>query len=195
MNNTGKIENLLKARGRETVAAVPPVNIPALKADLLKYLGDLKLPAGCSAASWDELIQEFPIPSDDQTRKSGLRMRLALRLYTKANTYLLSIMECLDPDSVGVFLISVHVNWTLPEKQHQKIVEESYRGQFDDVLRAKHTLWAQSFRPRELPDALVSCFRSVLSHELIAGPARVLTETNVTHQQPTIAHFPKPDPE
>jgi hypothetical protein len=156
-------------------------------------VADLKLPAGSSAQSWEELIQTFPALPSELNETSGVRMRLALRLFTTDNTYLISVMECLERDSRGTYLISVHVNWSLQERQVQKMVEESYRGQFDDTLRAKHALWAQTYRSREFPDALAACFKAILSHELKAGLERNESATPINPVLPTVARFPEPD--
>ena len=193
MGNIELLGDIFKSRKRGDKSAPPLMDAEALKSDLVRCLADLKLPAGSKAESWDDLVQFFPAPKDDESRTSGVRMRLALRLFTSANTYLLSVMECLDFDSRGVYLIAVHVNWTLPEQHVQKLVEESYQGHFDDVLRARHTLWAQTFRPREFSDAVACCFKAILSHELIAAPDAESAGQQVLRPQPAVARFPKPD--
>jgi len=193
MGTVEQINNLLKTHKKDEKAAPPLMNVEATKADLLKWLADLKLPSGSTAQSWDELIQIFPASPSEQNEASGVKMRLALRLFTVENTYLVSVMECLERDSRGVCLISVHVNWRLPERQVQKMVEESYRGQFDDTLRAKHALWAQTYRSREFPDALSACFKAILSHELKAGQLPDESMTPIHPVLSAVAHFPKPD--
>jgi hypothetical protein len=102
-------------------------------------------------------------------------------------------MECLERDSRGVYLISVHVNWKMQERQMQKLVEEGYRGRFDDTLRAKHALWAQTYRPREFTDALSACFKAILSHELKAGHEMPDSARPINPVKPSVAHFPKQD--
>jgi hypothetical protein len=193
MGSLEQISNLLKTHKKEEKVVPPLMNVAAVKSELLRWLIDLKLPSGSTAKSWYELIQEFPAPPGEENETAGVRMRLALRLFTNDNTFLISIMECLDFDSRGFYLISVHVNWTLQERQVQKMVEESYQGHFDDILRARHTLWAQTFRLREFPDAIASCFKAILSHELVAERPTDEPKLPIKLTQPAVARFPKPD--
>jgi hypothetical protein len=81
----------------------------------------------------------------------------------------------------------------LQDRQVQKMVEESYQGHFDDVLRARHTLWAQTFRLREFSEAITSCFKAILSHELVAEHPTDELITPIKHSLPAVARFPKPD--
>jgi hypothetical protein len=186
-----QISGLLRSHKKDEKSTLPLMNVAAAREELLKWLSDLKLPSDSSAKSWDELIQVFPALPSEQQETSGVKMRLALRLFTAENTYLISIMECLERDSRGVYLISVHVNWRVQERQVQKMVEESYRGQFDDTLRAKHALWAQTYRTREFPDALSACFKAILSHELKAGHEPNESATPLNPVQPAVVSFPK----
>ena len=120
-----------------------------------------------------------------------MRVRLAVRLNTKAHRYLIAILESLDPNSRGVDFISVYVNWKEDEYRFQQVVESSYAGHFDGTLKAKHTLWAQTFRRRELLDALNSCAVAILGHELIA-PRTDETLDTVKHRPGEIPSFPEP---
>ena len=168
------------------------MDLEAVKKELLKWLAELKLPSGSSAESWKNLVQEFPPQTAEKDLTSGLRVRLALPLCTKENRYLISIMECLEPDSQGVYIISAHVNWKADELMMQKLVDEGYHGRFNDLLKAKHTLWAQTFRPKGLPEALNSCAIAILTNELVARPESRLRVETIPHSQPPSPRFPKP---
>ncbi|MCX6835236.1 MAG: hypothetical protein NTW07_08920, partial [candidate division Zixibacteria bacterium] len=99
----------------------------------------------------------------------------------------------LEPDSRGNYLISVYVNWKAPERQMQKLVEEGYRGHFDDVLRGRHTLWAQTFRSGDLGEALDCCAKAILSNELVSRPDAARDFEKIKIPLPTAARFPKPE--
>jgi len=185
-----RMRQTLKKQAEAKANTKPTMNLEAIKSELLQWLAELKLPPGIEATNWEELLQEFPSDPDDN-RESGLAVRLALRLCTRENRYLISIMECLDPDSRGVGIVSAHVNWQAYERMIQKAIDESYRGQFDDLLRAKHTLWVQTFRPRELVEALNYCAMAILSNELTVEPDRNMEIEAIPHTQPTAPHFPK----
>lgn len=185
-----RMRQTVRKQDRKEAATKPTLNLEAIKEELLQWLAELKLPPEIEATSWEELLQEFPSDPDDN-RESGLAVRLALRLCTRENRYLISIMECLDPDSRGVGIISAHVNWQAHERMIQKAIDESYRGQFDDLLRAKHTLWAQTFLPRELREALNYCAMAILSNELTAEPDQNMEIEAVPHAQPSAPRFPK----
>jgi len=191
MNNLEQVKNAIIAQMKEEQAAHPLMDVEAVKADLLGWLAELKLPSGCKAASWADLIHVFPANPEDIKQTSGVRVRLALQLNTRQNKYLVSVMECLNRDSRGVYLISVHVNWRVPERQVQKLIDENYRGHFDDVLRARHTLWAQTFRPEELGEALGSCVKAILSNELVAAKPQEPELEPIKHPQGLPPRFPQ----
>jgi hypothetical protein len=193
MGTWDQISNLLKNHKWADQAEQPLMNVEAARADLAVWLADLKLPAGSTVKSWEEMIRIFPASPSEQNETSGVKMRLALRLFTAENTYLISVMECLDLDSRGVYLISVYVNWKLPEWQIQKMVEESYHGRFDECLRAKHALWAQTYRQPEFLDALTACFKAILSHELVSAHEPDGAATQISPMLPSAARFPKLD--
>lgn len=191
MNNLEQVKNAIIAQMKEEQAAHPLMDVEAVKTDLLDWLVELKLPSGCKAASWADLIHVFPADPEDVKQTSGVRVRLALQLNTRQNKYLVSVMECLNRDSRGVYLISVHVNWRVPERQVQKLIDENYRGHFDDVLRARHTLWAQTFRPEELGEALGSCVKAILSNELVAAKPQEPESEPIKHPRGLPPRFPQ----
>lgn len=191
MAHLSRIKEALLKRAKEEKSSEPLMNIEAIKSEMLPWLAELKLPPNAEVDSWEDLVQEFPAKPGDEEGK-GLRVRLALRLCTADNKYLISIMECLDYDSRGVYLISAHVNWKADEKHTQKLVDEGYLGGFDDVLRAKHTLWAQTFRAKELAGALDSCTKAILSNELRVTQDLKLPVEPIPYSQPSSPRFPKP---
>jgi hypothetical protein len=181
---------LNEAEGEQ--AARQLMDLEAVKTEMLAWLAELKLPVGSTVDSWDSLIREFPAQPDEDNSRAGLRVRLALRLYTGQNQYLISIMENLNPDSRDIYVVSAHVNWKSDERRMQKLVDEGYLGQFNNLLRAKHTLWAQTFRMKELADALNSCATAILANELTPEPAPNLKQKPVARRQPLSPRFPKP---
>lgn len=182
-----------KKKAKEGPAAKPLMDVDATKTELACWLAEMKLPPGCQAATWENLIKAFPNKPEELNETTGVRMRLALPLVTKENKYLIAVLECLDPDSRGNYLIGVYVNWKAPERQMQKLVEESYRGHFDDVLRGRHTLWAQTFHAGELADALNCCAKAILSNELVSRPEARPECEKIKIPSPTAARFPKPE--
>lgn len=182
---------VVKANGKEGTEARPLMDVEATRAELVCWLAEMKLPPGCQATTWESLIKTFPSKPEEISETSGVRMRLALPLATKENKYLIAVLECLEPDSRGNYLISVYVNWKAPERQMQKLVEEGYRGHFDDVLRGRHTLWAQTFRAGELAGALDCCAKAILSNELVSRPDDMLDCKKIKIPSTTAARFPK----
>ena len=181
----------VKAKTKEGTETRPLMDVAAARDELVCWLAEMKLPPGCQAATWESLIKTFPSKPEEISEMSGVRIRLALPLATKENKYLIAILECLETDSRGNFLISVYVNWKAPERQMQKLVEEGYRGHFDDVLRGRHTLWAQTFRTGELAGALDCCAKAILSNELVSSQGATLDCEKINILSQTAARFPK----
>ena len=187
-----KLKAAILAEAERDKANLPLADVEALKASLVEWLAEVNLPHDCEMKSWEELIRFIP-PDPDEAERSGIKVRLALRLCTHHNLYLISIMESLDVDSRGFCMISLYVNWTADERQKQKTIEDGYFDGFDDVLRARHSLWAQTFRPEELAEALNHCAVAILSHELTAKPDPVVEQESVPHAVPSSCDFPEPD--
>lgn len=143
-----------------------------VKAELLDWLRQLTIPPQMGVSSWEEILKEFPAESDEPDGKpaTGMRLCFAVPLHTASNRYVLSILECLGDDARGVFILCAHVNWNDAERRTQRAVQQCYAGVFDDVLKAKHTIWAQTFRPGELAEGLNASALAILSNELITRP-------------------------
>lgn len=193
MSTLQKVILEAKKKAKEAPETKPLMDVEAARVDLARWLAEIKLPPGCQATAWEELIQAFPSKPEEKNGTAGVRLRLALPLATKDNKYLIAVLECLEPDSRGNYLISVYVNWKAPERQMQKLVEEGYLGHFDDVLRGRHTLWAQTFHSGDLAEALDCCAKAILSNELVSRPDSTLDLEKIKIPSPTAARFPKPE--
>jgi hypothetical protein len=152
----------------EILKAVPLIDVDAVKKEVLEFLTQVKFPGYPDADSWDEAVKTFPATVEEQEMLDGRRLRLAFRLFTKTNQYLISIIESLHIQGRGVYIMCVHVNWQTTEKRIQKNLEETYTGEFKDTLRTKHTIWAETFRSEELKNALTDCFIAILGYELVS---------------------------
>lgn len=192
MEKLQQLKSAILADAKREQANLPLADVEALKSALVEWLAEVRLPHDSEKKSWDETIRVIP-PDPNEEEQTGVKVRLALRLCTHRNLYLISIMESLDSDSRGICMISLYVNWTADERQKQKMIEEGYFDGFDDVLRARHSLWAQTFLPEELADALNHCAIAILSHELTARPDQVVEQEPVTHVVPVTCDFPEPD--
>ena len=148
----------------------PLMDVETVRQTFLDWLAQIKLPAFPNADSWDDCLMVYPPSPEEQFLEEGIKIRLSLRLYTSQNQYLISIMECLEPSSRGIYIICTHVNWQKSEWQIQKAVEEKYAGELIDVLKAKHTVWAQTFRYQEFHQALNSCAVAMLGNEFRGEP-------------------------
>ena len=191
MADAKSIKEMMKKVVREEQAKDRRLPPNRLKEILVNWLAEMKIPAGTDADSWADLIQVFPINEDD-ARTSGLEMLLAVRLATRENRYLITVMRSLSSDHPEVGAVSTYVNWQPTEKRMQAAVERTYTGEFDDILRAKHTLWAQTFKIHEFRDALCSCAIAILSKELTVAPDEPLKVESIPWCQPTALHVPEP---
>lgn len=162
-------EEVKSAVKNELLKGEPLMDLPAFKKDLLSWLEQLPAP-GDSDSGWEKQVHEFPAEPDDAKADNGTRIRLAVRLATSVNRYMIALLESLDPQSRGVYFATVHVNWKEDEYRKQEAVEQSYAGQFDGLLKAKHNLWTQTFQMHELHKALNSCAIAILGHELAKQP-------------------------
>ena len=164
-----RIEAIKQAIVKQHRKDLPLMDVEKVRREVLDWLRQVKYPAGSDGDSWEDDLRVYPPGEGDKKVKSGLKVRLALTLQTARNTYLLSIMECLAPDSREVYILSAYVNWQTNEKRFQEALDRGYLGRFEDVLRARHTVWAQTFRENELHEALDACARALLGNELV-GP-------------------------
>lgn len=168
----------------------PLMDLPAIKKDLLKWLEQWPVP-GDSEGGWEQLVQEFPAEPDEAKAEKGTSIRLTVRLNTATNRYMIALLESLDPQSRGVYFATVHVNWQEDEYRIQEAVEQSYAGQFDGQLKAKHNLWTETFRLHETGKALNSCAMAILGHELTAQPEKKEPGERVLHDIITPPAFPE----
>jgi len=182
------LQKLLK---NEIQQSLPLMDIDEVKTEFLAWLAEVRFPACPDAASWEECLQVFPPEPEEKQLESGRRIRLALRFYTRENQYLIALSENLAPESRGVYSLSIHVNWQEKEKQLQKLVEETYTGHFEDSLRAKHTLWAQTVRVEDIQEALSSCATAILGNELVGRKENKIDKTTVNKPQQTKLNFPE----
>lgn len=167
------------------------MSLERTKSDLLDWLCQLKFPAYPNASGWEDCITMYPDKDPDAPRPNeGIKLRFTLKLYTYEHRYLISIIECFDPDSSNVGIITVHMNWDEKEYNLQKTIETSYKQFFQDSIRAKQIIWAQSFYFDELYEALNCCAMAILSNELKGGIKE--TDKNIVqHSHPLKASFPE----
>ncbi len=190
MATAKSIKDMMRTVVRKEQARERRIQPDKAKEILLNWLVGIKIPAGSAADSWEDLIQEFPV-DDDSNRDTGAEMLLAVRLATRENRYLITVMRDLSLDQPGHGTVSTHVNWKPTEKAMQAAVERTYTGDFDDILRAKHAIWAQTFRIQELRDALNSCAIAIISHELRPAPDDPVKLESVPLSQPQALQVPK----
>jgi len=171
----------------------PLMDVDAMKMGLLGWLEQFEFPAYPDNHSWSDCIKVFPTSEEERLITKGIRLRLAVKLFTTSNQYIISIMESLNPGSREVYIISVHVNWNTGEKRMQKLIEESYTGQFDDALRAKHSIWTQTFTASQLHDALNSCAASILGNELTGNTSENKSGEPINIPIQVRMKFPKQD--
>ena len=144
--------------------------VDALTDDFVAWLQMLGPGRDTGAEDWSKRIKVFPTEPGDEQLDSGVRLRIALRLNTNQNRYLISILECLAPADHGVCILTVHMNWIDKELMQQRIVEQTYTGQSDDSLRACHIIWVQNFRRPDFFDALAGAAVAILGRELVTKP-------------------------
>jgi hypothetical protein len=143
-------------------------------------------------ASWSDAIEVFPPEERDASETEGHRVRLTLRLFTSGNQYLIAVTESLDPNNRGIYSLTCCVNWQIPEKRRQQAIDETYLGGFQDGLRSKHILWAQTIRWGDAHDALSGCAAVILANELLPEPRKNLTTERVSIPTNVATKFPAP---
>jgi hypothetical protein len=151
---------------KELRRRLPLMDTALMKKNVLAWLNQFKFPGPTEKISWDDCIREYPVLPEEEELSSGRRLRLAINLYTSSNQYLVSIIECLAPNVRGMYIITVHVNWTKHERRVQRAIDETYKGDFDNGLKARHVLWIQSFEEHGLFSALDACAVAIFGHEL-----------------------------
>lgn len=179
-----------EAAKKELERQQPLMDVAEMEKDFLLWLAELKFPNTPDGASWQDCLRTFPSTDEEQNLESGRRIRLALQLYTTENQYVISIIENLQPSSRGTNTICVHVNWRLDEWQKQKTLEDNYKGAFDDLPTARHTIWAQTFRPGGLSSALNACAVAILGNELTGRSQTRTIGEHLKRPQSTGVSFP-----
>lgn len=164
MSISDKIREAIK---NELLKARPLMNIERVHEELLQRLSEIKSPAFPDIESWNKNIRVFPPDENEQEESEGGKVRFAVNFYTKENQYLITIIENLGFDSRDVYIISVIVNWSSRERRDQQLVDRAYTGHFEDNLRGRHTLWAQTFQIEELNEAFNNCLAAILGNELV----------------------------
>ncbi len=188
MANKEQIRNTLLNEFR---SEEPLMDIKLMRNSLERWLHRWNIPQDSGIVSWNDAINTYPATEEEKQLKAGLRVRIALKLYTRTNRYLISLLESLAPVDRKEYIITAHVNWTDSEKAIYKKVEQTYQGQFDDVLKARHVLWAQNFRISNVEDAITQCVVAILGHELIAEPVDTNKGIPIDHTLTKAPEFPE----
>ena len=183
-------KNVQAAVKKELLKNEPLMDLSAIKKDLLRWLEQLPVP-GDVDGGWEQLVQEFPAEPEDAKEDKGICIRLTVRLTTATNRYMIALMESLDPKNRSVYFATVHVNWKEDEYRKQEAVEQSYSGEFDGLLKAKHNLWTQTFRVHEIHKTLDSCAFAILGHELTKQPKKEMRGERISHDIVTAPDFPE----
>ncbi|MEE9441527.1 MAG: hypothetical protein V3V99_02525 [candidate division Zixibacteria bacterium] len=159
-----------KAVADQLQQELPLMDIEKTRNEFLAWLNQMKFPGYGQVDSWEDWIYLSAEEPSEDIPTSGTKVRLSVKFYTSHNRYLISILEPLDIKSRETYIICVHTGWKDDERRFQKRIEKEYTGEFNENLRAKHTVWAQTFRDGELIDALNACGAAILARELAIEP-------------------------
>ena len=181
-------ETILAERRSESDALIDEI-----REDLIEWLAQLRFPDVEGSGSWSDCVRLFDVDPEEEEQQVGVKVRLAFRLYTERNQYLISIMECLNPEDKDVHILATHVNWRSGEWEKQKKLDEAYGGRFVDALRGRHTVWTQTFRKGELHGALDAAAKAILGHELVGTPPEGSSGRPIRIAVPVSAEFPARD--
>jgi len=184
-----KIRDSIKV---ELLKARPLMDVDRVREEIFEWLAEIKGPVFRDVTTWEKNIKVLPLDDEDKSEVAGRRIRFALHFYTKENQYLITIIENLALSSRDVYIISVIVNWSNKERQNQQMIDQAYTGNFEDTLRARHTLWAQTFQIEELHDALSNCAVAILGNELVEKCESKNNGVPLTDIYPQNVSFPKP---
>ncbi|MFQ5454426.1 MAG: hypothetical protein ACE5D6_09615, partial [Candidatus Zixiibacteriota bacterium] len=80
--------------------------------------------------------------------------------------------------------------WKDQEWHIQKILDQTYNDEFNDVLKAKHTIWAQTFREHELHEALNSSLIAIMGNELVGEQQDYIHKEIIKNPLPLKTTFP-----
>ena len=189
MATYSKLEKIRKAiiqNSKRPFEMEPTVN------SLLDWLQQIPFPPYQNKSSWREILNLFPPSENPPELQSGLQVRINFKLYTSQQSYMITLLECLDSDASDINIITVHKNWQHAELLKQKSIDISYHQAFTDMLKAKHTLWAQTYRLLYLHEALNSCLLAIMGNELKGVPP---IETKEAVKKPHVQITAFPDPE
>lgn len=164
---------------------LPPLE--SARKETLDWLTNLIISPDVERLDWEKALKFFPPDPEEDEGETGFKIRLAVRLHTRENRYLITIIGSLDPADEARFIICAHVNWKSQELKMKTMLEEAYSGNFDQhILTGSHVLWIQIVTPGEFHEALNSCATGILGHELVSGP---------THVDTTVVKRPMATPE
>lgn len=186
-------ENLKQAVVAELHRRSPLIDIEAVKGEMLDWLAQLKFPKDHSCNDWEDCLSVFPPSTEEIELESGIRIRLSLRLRTKQNRYLITVLECLARSARGTYIVCCHMGWKEKERQLQQLVEETYAGRFVDILKTRHAIWVQTFREGDLVVALDCCARAMLGEELVGDlMAEEIDGEPLPNRPPAMLDLPEP---
>ena len=183
-------EHVKAALKKELLKALPLMDVETIKAEFLDWLEELHFPANPHATGWIDCLKVNPPTAEEHKLSEGRRIRFSLNLHTSQYHYLIAIIESYAPDSRETYMVSVHVRMKQEEWQMQRLVESQYGGEFADIPKARHTIWAQTFRKGGLGEALNACAKAILGHELHPPGEAHQDGTPVPHSIPKIISFP-----
>ncbi len=186
------VQEIDSKKGKGQDSGLTP-ELEEMHEDLLEWLAQLRFPETPGAKGWHQCVRIIPPAPDDEETDVGVKVRLAFRLFTPQNQYLVSIMECLSPEDRDVHILTVHVNWKKGEWEKQKRIDEAYGGRFVDALRGRHSVWTQTFRKGEIHSALDAAAIAILGHELVGTPPDMSVGKPIKLTYPAGADFPSAD--
>lgn len=175
----------------ELLLQLPLMDVEAIKEELIRWLEHINFPPYKEGKNWSEIIKLFPTLEEDKKITKGIKVRLSLQLYTERNRFLITIWESMNPKSREHYILCVNVNWDETEMRIQKNLETLYNGSFNRSLRARHTIWAQTFKAKELSEGLNAAAVAILSHEIKGEPPAPPAEGKIIKRsQPLPTNLP-----
>ncbi len=177
----------------QTAANQPLMDVERVRQTLLEWLGSLVLPASAGDIDWSDSIRIWPGDPGEIEINSGRRARLAVRLFTHQNRYVVSFIESLAPSSRGVYTLCCHVDWQDAHRMLSQRIEEAYAGAFLESLRAWQIIWAQTVTYADIFDALNHCAVAMLGYELTNRPPLDGSGQGRLAIHPQAVSFPRQD--
>lgn len=183
-----EIQEMLARKLRKEL---PLMDIDKIREEFLAWLADFKFPGRAEKSCWENCLTVIPRLEGGKELEQGIKMRFALSLFTAKNKYLISVLECFDPDARENYILTVHTNWDETEKRMLRFIENQYDKEFDDGLKPRHTIWAQTFKEGELGPALDSAAKAILGEELTADTDPVPTGKTMSPPKYSAPLFPE----